>query len=49
VWLARLVAGPFIVGQATTMRGATNEKVKRELDWKPRYSSWREGFRTALG
>lgn len=49
VWLARLVAGPFIVGQATRMRGATNEKVKRELDWKPRYSSWREGFRTALG
>jgi nucleoside-diphosphate-sugar epimerase len=48
-WLARIVAGRFIVAQATSMRGASNEKVKRELDWKPRYSSWREGFRVALG
>jgi nucleoside-diphosphate-sugar epimerase len=47
--LARLVVGEFAVQQATTMRGASNEKVRRELDWKPRYSSWREGFRTALG
>ena len=43
------MAGSFIVGQATQMRGASNEKAKRELDWKPRYASWREGFRTALG
>ena len=48
-WLARLVAGGFVVGQATQMRGASNEKAKRELDWKPGYASWREGFRVALG
>jgi nucleoside-diphosphate-sugar epimerase len=48
-WLARILAGPFIVGQATQMRGASNEKAKRELQWKPKYASWREGFRTALG
>jgi hypothetical protein len=49
VWLARLVAGGFVVAQATQMRGASNEKAKRELDWKPRYASWRDGFRVALG
>jgi nucleoside-diphosphate-sugar epimerase len=48
-WLARVVAGRFIVGQATEMRGASNDKARRELDWKPRYASWREGFRAALG
>ena len=48
VWLARMFAGDFIVNQATVMRGASNEKAKRELNWKPRYATWREGFRTAL-
>ena len=43
-WLARIVAGRFLTTQATRMRGAANGKAKRELDWKPRYSSWREGF-----
>jgi hypothetical protein len=28
----------------TEVRGASNEKAKRELGWRPRYSSWREGF-----
>ena len=49
LWLARLVVGRFIAMQGTEMRGASNEKAKRELDWKPRYASWREGFREALG
>ena len=48
-WLARLVAGPFITGQSLHMRGASNEKAKRAFDWKPKYASWREGFRVALG
>jgi nucleoside-diphosphate-sugar epimerase len=48
-WLARLATNRFVVMQATRMRGASNEKAKRELDWKPKYASWREGFRTALG
>jgi nucleoside-diphosphate-sugar epimerase len=41
-WLARIVAGPVVVHYATTLRGASNAKAKRELGWKPR--SWREGF-----
>jgi 2-alkyl-3-oxoalkanoate reductase len=49
VWLARLLTNSFLATQATQMRGASNEKAKRELDWKPRYASWREGFQTALG
>ncbi|MCA1832493.1 MAG: NAD-dependent epimerase/dehydratase family protein [Actinomycetota bacterium] len=49
VWIARMLAGRFIGAQATTMRGASNERAKRELGWKPKYASWREGFRTALG
>jgi nucleoside-diphosphate-sugar epimerase len=44
-WIARLVAGPAVVGMATGLRGASNEKAKRELGWEPRYKSWREGFK----
>jgi nucleoside-diphosphate-sugar epimerase len=49
VWLAKLVAGRQIVAMATSTRGASNEKAKRELGWEPVYSSWRTGFRDALG
>ncbi|HXR29655.1 MAG TPA: NAD(P)-dependent oxidoreductase [Solirubrobacterales bacterium] len=44
VWLARLVAGPAAATMATQLRGASNAKAKRELDWQPRYPSWRQGF-----
>jgi nucleoside-diphosphate-sugar epimerase len=44
VWLARLVAGSAAVGMATDQRGASNAKAKRELGWRPRYPSWRQGF-----
>ena len=33
----------------TDVRGASNEKAKRELGWKPRYASWRQGFAQGLG
>ena len=33
----------------TEIRGASNEKAKRELGWAPRWSSWREGFVHGLG
>jgi 2-alkyl-3-oxoalkanoate reductase len=44
-WLGRLLAGQFVVAQMTSSRGYSNEKAKKELGWKPRYASWREGFR----
>jgi 2-alkyl-3-oxoalkanoate reductase len=47
LWLGRLVAGGNAEAMET-MRGASNEKAKRELDWEPRYQSWRQGFREGL-
>jgi len=49
VWLARFAAGKEAAGMATKLRGASNAKAKRELGWEPRYPSWRQGFREALG
>lgn len=48
-FLAKLVAGGDAVTVATTLRGASNSKAKRELGWSPRYGSWRLGFREGLG
>jgi 2-alkyl-3-oxoalkanoate reductase len=47
-WLGRLAAGEAAVGMMTEARGASNAKAKRELGWKPVWSSWREGFREGL-
>ena len=47
--IARIVAGAPVTAFATTLRGASNEKAKRELGWQPRYASWRQGFSEALG
>jgi nucleoside-diphosphate-sugar epimerase len=49
VWVARLVAGKMAAIFVTSLRGASNEKAKRELGWSPVYPSWRQGFREALG
>lgn len=43
-WLARLFVGEFGVVSMTELRGASNAKAKRELGWKLRYPSWRQGF-----
>jgi nucleoside-diphosphate-sugar epimerase len=48
-FIARYIAGKYVVSLSTEMRGASNEKAKRELGWTPRYPSWRTGFREALG
>jgi nucleoside-diphosphate-sugar epimerase len=45
VWLAKLVAGKSVAAMAVELRGASNAKLKAELGWRPRYASWREGFR----
>jgi 2-alkyl-3-oxoalkanoate reductase len=47
--LARLLAGEMATVMMTEVRGASNEKAKRELGWKPRYPSWRLGFAQGLG
>jgi nucleoside-diphosphate-sugar epimerase len=44
VWLARLLGGEAVVIIGTQAQGASNAKAKRELEWTPRYPSWRQGF-----
>jgi 2-alkyl-3-oxoalkanoate reductase len=48
VWLARLVGGREAATFASELRGASNEKAKRELGWQPAHPSWRTGFAEAL-
>jgi 2-alkyl-3-oxoalkanoate reductase len=48
VWLVRLVVGDTGVEWMTHGRGASNTKAKRELEWRPTWSSWRDGFRHGL-
>ena len=43
-WLGRMLAGEAAAVMMTEVRGASNEKAKRELGWQPRHPSWREGF-----
>jgi nucleoside-diphosphate-sugar epimerase len=47
-WLGGLLAGRTVVIMTTQGAGASNAKARRELDWRPQYSSWREGFVKAL-
>ena len=49
VWLARLLAGRYMASMATTLGGASNAKAKARARLEPRYPSWRQGFREALG
>jgi nucleoside-diphosphate-sugar epimerase len=48
-WLGRLLAGEVAVVMMTEVRGASNAKAKRDLGWKPRYASWRQGLVEGLG
>jgi nucleoside-diphosphate-sugar epimerase len=48
-WLAKLFAGEIGVVMMTDVRGASNAKAKRELGWKLRYPSWRQGFPATFG
>jgi nucleoside-diphosphate-sugar epimerase len=48
-WVGRLAAGPVAVEMMNELRGASNARIKRELGWQPKHSSWRQGFEQALG
>jgi 2-alkyl-3-oxoalkanoate reductase len=48
-WVGRLAAGETATLMMTEARGASNEKAKRDLGWKLRYASWRQGFAQGLG
>ena len=47
-WLARLLAVDQAVVMMTEDRGFSNAKAKAELGWRPRYPSWRQGFKEEL-
>lgn len=48
-WVGRLLAGEAAVVMMTELRGASNEKAKRELGWVPRHPSWRQGVTEMMG
>jgi nucleoside-diphosphate-sugar epimerase len=48
-WLGRLLAGEAATVMMTEVRGASNEKAKRELGWVPSHPSWRQGIPEAAG
>lgn len=41
-WMGRLLAGEPAVMMMTEVRGASNGKAKRDLDWRPGHPSWRD-------
>ena len=43
-FVGRLFAGEAGAVMMTELRGASNAKAKRELAWRPKYPSWRDGF-----
>jgi nucleoside-diphosphate-sugar epimerase len=47
-WLARFVGGREVPLFALELRGASNERAKRELGWQPAHPSWRSGFAESL-
>ena len=47
-WLGELIIGKAGVSMMTQLRGCSNAKAKRELNWTPVYPSWRVGFVDAL-
>jgi nucleoside-diphosphate-sugar epimerase len=48
VLIGRIAAGEVAVHMMSRIRGASNEKARRELGWAPRHASWRDGFRAVL-
>ncbi|MBE0616008.1 MAG: NAD(P)-dependent oxidoreductase [Burkholderiales bacterium] len=44
VWLGKLAIGDGGVSMMTKIRGGSNAKAKRALEWRPIYPSWRSGF-----
>ena len=47
-WVGRLAGGEAATVMMTEVRGASNAKAKRELGWRLRYPSWRQGFAEGL-
>jgi len=46
-FVGRLFAGEVGVMMMTELRGASNAKAKRDLGWRPKHASWRQGVAAA--
>ena len=47
-FMGRLGAGPYGAYIMTDQRGASNQKIKEAVAWKPEHATWRQGFRTEI-
>jgi len=47
-WVGELMIGKAGVSMMTQIRGCSNAKAKRELNWAPVYPTWRIGFADGL-
>ena len=47
-WAGRLLVGEHVDVLMNESRGASNAKAKQQLAWRPKYPTWREGFKSAL-
>jgi nucleoside-diphosphate-sugar epimerase len=47
-WLGEVLIGKAGMSMMTEIRGCSNAKAKRELNWTPIYPSWRVGFMDGL-
>lgn len=47
-FILRLVIGKHIFHTLTMNTKVSNELIKKELDWKPKYPSYREGLKTLI-
>lgn len=48
VFIARPIIGEVGISFMTQIRGVSNAKAKKELNWAPKWKSWREGFKFGL-
>jgi nucleoside-diphosphate-sugar epimerase len=48
-FLARLILPEHLFVMMTDMRGGSNAKFRRTFNWRPEFSTWRDGFRRGLG
>ncbi|NUP10797.1 MAG: NAD(P)-dependent oxidoreductase [Polyangiaceae bacterium] len=47
-WVGRLLAGEVPTRWMTEGRGSSSEKLRAATDWRPRWRTWRDGFRFGL-
>ena len=48
MWLGRLLVGEEVTRRMTEDLGASNARARRDLDWRPAWASWRDGFPLAF-